>query len=296
MPENTASDFIDTFIRQRYPLAAKLADGTISEMERAAAEAEAVEAKRRRAELLSLHEIDVLALTFELIGPDIKTTATNSSEAKAKELADLKERELPFNQSYAIADFDYWSKMATWSPDEFVALSLGRDPRVVTWDKVRPHRRTSKFAANYENQKALVDRAIDACLLLGWRSKTYLSWAQSVSLDVDAGLIAACEQNGLTSRVATSTDDKRPEIIGVNASNSDSQKPRSGRPEAYDWDTFVFEIIRRANSPDGLPETRAELVRDMLEWFSLTYGKEPSESSVKSRISQIYKYLEKVKK
>ncbi len=66
---------------------------------------------------------------------------------------------------------------------------------------------------------------------------------------------------------------------------------RGGRPTEYDWDALTMEIIRHANSPDGLPEKQADLVREMLGWFSETYGTEPAESSVKQRISRIYKYL-----
>lgn len=70
---------------------------------------------------------------------------------------------------------------------------------------------------------------------------------------------------------------------------------RGGRPVQYDWDTFTMEIIRRANLPDGLPETQADLIRDMLSWFQTTAGHEPAESAVKSRISKIYKYLSEAK-
>ncbi|MBN8179975.1 hypothetical protein [Roseibium aggregatum] len=72
--------------------------------------------------------------------------------------------------------------------------------------------------------------------------------------------------------------------------------PPRGRPPGYDWDRFTLEIIKRANSLDGLPETQAELVRDMLQWFSDQFGSEPAESSVKARISKIYRYLDKAKK
>lgn len=68
---------------------------------------------------------------------------------------------------------------------------------------------------------------------------------------------------------------------------------RGGRPHQHDWNTFILEVIRRANQPDGLPDTQAELVRDMLAWFQSTYGREPAESSVKERISKIYKHLAK---
>ncbi|MEC5291491.1 hypothetical protein VSX64_12230 [Aurantimonas sp. C2-6-R+9] len=70
---------------------------------------------------------------------------------------------------------------------------------------------------------------------------------------------------------------------------------KGGRPQEYDWNSFMLEIIRRANLPDGLPETQAELIRDMLLWFRDTYDAEPAESSVKSRISKIYGYLGEAK-
>ena len=70
---------------------------------------------------------------------------------------------------------------------------------------------------------------------------------------------------------------------------------RGGRPQEYDWDAFVMEIISRANHPDGLPETQAALVNEMLGWFADTYSKEPAESAVKDRISKIYRYLSKAK-
>jgi hypothetical protein len=66
---------------------------------------------------------------------------------------------------------------------------------------------------------------------------------------------------------------------------------RGGRPQEYDWNSFALEIICRANQPDGLPETPAELIRDMLGWFQTEYGREPAESSVRDRISKIYRYI-----
>ena len=70
---------------------------------------------------------------------------------------------------------------------------------------------------------------------------------------------------------------------------------QGGRPPQYDWDSFTLEIIRRANTPDGLPDSQADLVREMLAWFSNTSGSEPAESSVKGRTSKIYKYLSEEK-
>ncbi len=89
-----------------------------------------------------------------------------------------------------------------------------------------------------------------------------------------------------------------PNSLGVSTSLQAKQASQTkvganpgGRPPEYDWDSFTMEIIRLANTPDGLPETQAELIQTMLEWFNNSYDKEPAESSVKSRISKIYKYL-----
>ena len=76
-------------------------------------------------------------------------------------------------------------------------------------------------------------------------------------------------------------------------SNPPAPIDRGGRPAEHDWNAFFLEIVRRANRPDGLPETQAELVRDMLAWFLSTYGREPAESSVKERVSKVYKHLAK---
>ena len=68
-------------------------------------------------------------------------------------------------------------------------------------------------------------------------------------------------------------------------------KSKGGRPREYDWDALTIEIIRIANSPDGLPETQAEIIEQLLQWCENAWGKQPADSSVKSRISKIYNEL-----
>ena len=71
----------------------------------------------------------------------------------------------------------------------------------------------------------------------------------------------------------------------------DPGKSKGGRPREYDWDAFTIEIIRIANTPDGLPERQAVLIEQMLEWCREKWGREPAESSVKAKISSIYNAL-----
>lgn len=69
---------------------------------------------------------------------------------------------------------------------------------------------------------------------------------------------------------------------------------KGGRPAQFDWDSFTMEIVRIANTPDGLPAKQVDLVIKMLVWFLSEYNAVPSESIIKDRVSKIYSYLEKV--
>lgn len=88
----------------------------------------------------------------------------------------------------------------------------------------------------------------------------------------------------------------RPPIVQAEKSRPKSLvKNTGGRPTEYDWDSFTMEIIRIANTPDGLPDAQAELIRSMQQWFLDKFQQEPAESSIKSKVSKIYRYLEQVK-
>lgn len=55
-----------------------------------------------------------------------------------------------FNKPEAQADFEYWSKMSHWTLDEAIALSFGKNPKVVYWkriEKILSH--TSPFVQDY---------------------------------------------------------------------------------------------------------------------------------------------------
>lgn len=86
-----------------------------------------------------------------------------------------------------------------------------------------------------------------------------------------------------------------PEPVELSNPN-DAPVQKGGRPASYDWDSFIGEVVRIANTPDGLPEKQADLVRKMQSWFSETYDAEPADSTIKTRISKIYRYLHAHKK
>jgi hypothetical protein len=79
------------------------------------------------------------------------------------------------------------------------------------------------------------------------------------------------------------------------ASSPDSQqnaiaRDRGGRPPKYDWESFFCEIIKRANTPDGLPE-RAELTKAMKEWCQSAWKTEPPDSLLREKIAKVYDAL-----
>jgi hypothetical protein len=81
------------------------------------------------------------------------------------------------------------------------------------------------------------------------------------------------------------------------ASSTDNPKSsnvleRGGRPPTFDWDEFFCEIVRRANTPDGLPE-RAELTEAMKEWCRQTWHNEPTDSVLREKIAKVYNALDR---
>ncbi len=76
---------------------------------------------------------------------------------------------------------------------------------------------------------------------------------------------------------------------------SAEQKKPVGRPEKFEWDEFWSEVALKAEF-EGLPETQAKLQDDMLAWCLQTWGREPAESTVKNRLSDLYERLRKERK
>jgi hypothetical protein len=79
------------------------------------------------------------------------------------------------------------------------------------------------------------------------------------------------------------------------AVEASSVSERRGRRPKYSWDDFFYEIIRRANLPDGLPSSQADFEREIAEWCVNKWGEEPSESVLREKISTIYRSRKRTK-
>ena len=67
---------------------------------------------------------------------------------------------------------------------------------------------------------------------------------------------------------------------------------RRGRKPKFNWEEFLTEIIVRADL-DSLPEKQADLENEMASWCLDKWGKEPSNSMIRKRISPIYNHYRK---
>jgi hypothetical protein len=120
---------------------------------------------------------------------------------RAKQAAEEQGREEQarfFNQLYANADFEHWSKAAHWTLDEAIALSFGKAPEIVSWEKIKSLVTTSPFAHQYHRRRDLALRAVT------WKQLfdpvlpgIFLAWAKRTDLSVPPELEGAVTARGV---------------------------------------------------------------------------------------------------
>ena len=94
------------------------------------------------------------------------------------------------------------------------------------------------------------------------------------------------DQNGYFICISVSTK----ELFDIFDSGDEKQNDnRRGRKPKYDWNAFYVEIAVRADL-DNLPDTAAELQRDMADWCQDTWGKVPGDTMLKEKIAPIYRH------
>jgi hypothetical protein len=71
------------------------------------------------------------------------------------------------------------------------------------------------------------------------------------------------------------------------AASADRTINKGGRPPKIDWVNFDGEVVRIANTPDGLPE-RPALHRHMMDFCSRVWGDDaPADSAVRDRLARL---------
>jgi hypothetical protein len=150
-----------------------------------------------RAKRVAQYRAKLLALPSD----ELKVLVEEEREKQRAELAaktEREERERFFNQPLARADFDHWSKAAHWTLDEAIALSFGKAPERVSWDRVQPYVHVSAFAFQYQRRRDLAQRAkVWKQLFDPVLPGVFLAWAKRTGLDVSSELQAAVEARGI---------------------------------------------------------------------------------------------------
>ena len=114
-----------------------------------------LQAKEYQDELWNLPTADLFAWEREL--RDLK-----KAEEDKLTTHDVVNRGWFFDQPDAQADFEYWSKAEYWTSDEAVAISFGKNPKVVTGEALKNYLGKAQFADNYFSRCDLLDRAIQS--------------------------------------------------------------------------------------------------------------------------------------
>lgn len=123
--------------------------------------------------------------------------ARNEAVKQLMAKADREERDRPFNRPEAAADFSYWAKNPYWTIWEAVALLMGKNPKRVDWDFVKPYLQISPFAKEFERVAALAHRAAKADQLTDPVAPgAFIAWAERYEFEVPSALKAEVAKFG----------------------------------------------------------------------------------------------------
>lgn len=72
------------------------------------------------------------------------------------QLLAYQEEKIFYNRPEAMADFNYWCKFETFTIDQLVALSLGRNPDQINLEKISRTPEIFDFVKEYKKRYALI--------------------------------------------------------------------------------------------------------------------------------------------
>jgi hypothetical protein len=212
------------------------------------------------------------AYRSELLGLTLDELVARQGEEQAKEREEWQqrlereERERFFNLPQAKADYDHWSKAAHWTLDEAIALSFGRAPEIVRWDKLANIASLgSPFVTQYARRRDLALRAMH------WKQLfdpvlpgIFLAWAKRTDIAVPRELVEAVEKRGV--RVAdwkTLYDD----AMALREREAEVAESRIA-----DWKQLHDKAV-------------AQMAKDHSEWLEITAGKNARIEDLEARIA-----------
>jgi len=116
--------------------------------------------------------------------------AEREAEKKQWQLkAEREEQQRFFNQPSANADCAYWGKLPYWTIEEAIALTYGKNPKIVNWTAIQQVSRSSPFVAAYGRLRELARRAVAMKQLSeATLPGVFLAWAKRMDVGYPAEL------------------------------------------------------------------------------------------------------------
>ncbi len=113
-------------------------------------------------------------------------------ERRRIEEEDVEEQQQPYNQQETDAETDYWASMPTWTLDEAAILSLGKDPRDISWEIVQERLGHSEFVGELADRRERISRGQAVGQLKDPTvPNAFLIWADHFSWDLPDGIFEA---------------------------------------------------------------------------------------------------------
>ena len=113
-------------------------------------------------------------------------TKLNNEEKEKKKLEyEEQDKYHFFSQPDANADFGYWCKFSSWTSEQAIALSLGKDPKKVDFNSICIHLPHSPFAAEYVSRRELFKNEMKPKLIDGKISlEFFVLWVKNNNIQI----------------------------------------------------------------------------------------------------------------
>lgn len=190
-----------------------------------------------------------------------------------------------------MVDFIVWGMADPLTVEQAACLWAGYDPSSLMWRRPQAERAAIEpllqmLTGAIASGELQADSNSNTALIIGDYNKSFVKRADLMALAESRGQRPAFLFDTML-KPAASTSKTEP---------APNHNNKGGRPPEWDWNTFNLEIIRIANSPDGLPDTRAKLAEIMRAWFIDQFDDHPQKTTLEDRIRPIYQYLERYRK
>jgi hypothetical protein len=138
---------------------------------------------------IAAYRLELEGKTPVELAPQVQEARTREAERSRLYLEKV-EAQAFFNQPDADADFTYWARISYWTLEESVALSMGKNPKIVSSQTLKAHKGKSTFIATYSARLEEVTRAQKMGVL--WEPTIpglFVAWAERIDLVMPPELI-----------------------------------------------------------------------------------------------------------